>query len=76
MSVRRLIFSVLVPVYMFAAPFARLALWLLGWSLALAAIGAWWLTATGEDSLSWRGLLFAFASGACHWMRSVLPRRP
>jgi len=74
--VRRLIFSVLAPIYMFAASFARLALWLLGWSLALAAIGAWWLAAMGEGSAWCSGLLFAFASGVCHWMRSALPCRP
>jgi hypothetical protein len=72
---RQLVWVALVPVYMFAAPFLRLGLWVLGWALALAALGAWGLTAGGEGSAWWRVLLFAFASGACHWMRSALPRR-
>ncbi len=73
---RRFVTTLLLPAYMFAAPFARLGLWVLGWSLALAALGSWALAAAGEGSAWWRGLLFAFASGACHLMRSALPPRP
>ena len=73
---RHLVRVALVPAYMFAAPFLRLAFWVLGWSLAMAALGAWALAAAGEGSSWWRVLLFGFASGACHWMRSALPRRP
>jgi hypothetical protein len=73
---RHLVWVALVPVYMFAAPFLRLGLWVLGWALALAALGSWALAAGGEGSAWGRALLFAFASGACHWLRSALPRRP
>lgn len=73
---RQFVRLALVPVYMFAAPFLRLGLWVLGWSLTLAVLGACGLAAGGERSAWWRALLFAFASGACHWMRSALPRRP
>lgn len=73
---RRFIPFVLMPAYMFAMPFMRLGLWVLGWALALAALGAWALAGGGEASAWWRGLLLAFASGAGHWMRSELPRRP
>jgi hypothetical protein len=44
---RRLVRVALVPVYMFAAPFLRLGLWV--------------LAAEGEGSAWWRGLPFAFA---------------
>jgi hypothetical protein len=77
---RQLLRLALVPVYMFAVPFLRLGLWVLGWvlgwALALAALGAWALAAGGEGSAWWRAQLFGFASGACHWLRSALPRRP
>jgi len=72
---RRLFLALLTPAYMFAAPFLRAALWVLGWALALAALGALAI-AFQEGSAWWRAPLFAFASGACHWLRSVLPSRP
>jgi hypothetical protein len=39
-AVRYLLRPTLVPAYMFAAPFARLGLWLLGWALTAASFGA------------------------------------
>lgn len=72
-AVRYLIRLTLVPVYLFATPFARLGLWLLGWSLTVASMGAWALP--GEGSALRHAAMFAFAAGACHWMRVALPHR-
>jgi hypothetical protein len=71
--VRCLVRPTLVPAYMFATPFARLGLWLLGWSLTVASFGAWALP--GEGSRLWQAATFAFASGGCHWARVALPHR-
>lgn len=65
----------LVPVYMFAAPFARIGLWVLGWALALAAIGSWLLASEAGAGTLWRGALFALGAGACHWIRAALPHQ-
>jgi hypothetical protein len=71
----RLFLALLTPAYMFLAPFVQVALWTLGWAMALAALGALAIAAH-EGSGCWRALLFACASGASHWLRSVLPHRP
>jgi hypothetical protein len=65
-----------MPVCTFAARFLRLWLWVLGGALALAALEAYGLGVGGEGGAWRRGPLFASASGACHGMRSALPRRP
>ncbi|MBX9701730.1 MAG: hypothetical protein K2X74_20010 [Acetobacteraceae bacterium] len=72
---RKLFLALLTPAYMFLAPFLRVALWVLGWAMALAALGVLAIAAQ-EGSAGWHALLFAFASGASHWLRSALPRRP
>lgn len=72
-AVQYLVRPTLVPAYMFATPFARLGLWLLGWSLTVASIGAWALP--GEGYRLCQAAMFAFASGTCHWVRVTLPRR-
>ena len=67
---------VLVPVYMFVAPFARIGLWALGWALALAAVGSLLMTPGVGPGTLWRGALFALGAGVCHWIRAALPRQP
>lgn len=74
-ALRTVLRVVAVAVYMFIAPFARIGLWVLGWALALAAVGSWLMTPEAGPGTLWRGALFALVAGLCHWIRAGLPRR-
>ena len=75
-ALRTILRAVLVPAYMFAAPFTRIGLWVLGWALALAAVGSWLMTPEAGPGTLLRGALFALGAGVCHWIRAALPRQP
>jgi hypothetical protein len=74
-ALRTILRMVLMPAYMFAAPFVRISLWVLGWALALAAVGSWAMAPEIGATAWWRGVLFALGAGLCHWLRAALPMR-